>query len=153
MRRTDSLKKTLMLVKIEGRRRGVDRGWDDWMESLTQWTWAWVNSGNWWWTGSPGMLQSMGSQRVRHDWVTELNWMANNIEHLFMWLFAVFMSSLKCLLKFWSFFLISLMSFQISDVFVELLTLDMDLFLHTCFADIFFFSVIQSFQLCSAHGL
>ena len=44
------------------------------MTSLTEWTWVWVNFGSWWWTGVPGMLQSMGSQRVRHDWVTELNW-------------------------------------------------------------------------------
>ena len=50
-----------------------DRGWDGWMASLTQWTWVWVNSGSWWWTGRPGVLQSMVSQRVRHDWVTELN--------------------------------------------------------------------------------
>ena len=41
----------------------------------TQWTWVWVNSGSWWWTGRPGVLQSMGSQRVRHDWATELNWL------------------------------------------------------------------------------
>ena len=44
------------------------------MASPTQWTWVWVNSGSWWWTGSPGVLQFMGSQRVKHDWVTELNW-------------------------------------------------------------------------------
>ena len=44
------------------------------MASPTQWTWVWVNSGSWWWTGKPGMLQSMGSQRVRHDWATQLNW-------------------------------------------------------------------------------
>ena len=53
---------------------GDDRGWDGWMASLSQWTWVWVNSGNWWWTGRPGVLQFMGSQRVRHDWATELNW-------------------------------------------------------------------------------
>ena len=53
---------------------GDDRGWDGWMASLTQWTWVWVNSGSWWWTGRPGMLQSMGSQRVGLDWGTELNW-------------------------------------------------------------------------------
>ena len=53
---------------------GDDRGWDGWMASPTQWTWVWVNSGRWWRTGRPGMLQFMGSQRVRHDWVTELNW-------------------------------------------------------------------------------
>ena len=50
---------------------GVDRGWDGWMASPTQWTWVWVNSGSWWWTGRPGMLHSMGSQRVRHNWATE----------------------------------------------------------------------------------
>ena len=49
-------------------------GWDDWMASLTQWTWAWVSSGSWWWTGRLGVLQSMGSQRIRHNWVAELNW-------------------------------------------------------------------------------
>ena len=52
---------------------GDDRGWDCWMASPTQWTWVWVNSGSWWWTGRPGMLQFMRSQRVGHDWVTELN--------------------------------------------------------------------------------
>ena len=50
-------------------------GWDGWMASLTQWTWVWVSSGSWWWTGKPGMLQSMESQRVGQDWATELtNW-------------------------------------------------------------------------------
>ena len=44
------------------------------MASLTQWTWVWVNSGSWWWTGRPGVLPFMGSQRVGHDWATELNW-------------------------------------------------------------------------------
>ena len=49
-----------------------DRGWDGWMASPTQWTWVWINSGSWWWTGRTGMLRSMGSQRVGHDWTTEL---------------------------------------------------------------------------------
>ena len=53
---------------------GDNRGWDGWMASKTQWTWVWVDSGSLWWTGRPGMLQFMGSQRVRHNWVTELNW-------------------------------------------------------------------------------
>ena len=48
--------------------------WDGWMASPTQWTWAWINSGSWWWTGKPGVLQFMGSQRVGHNWATELNW-------------------------------------------------------------------------------
>ena len=58
---------------------GDDRGWDDWMASLTQWTWVWVISGSWWWTGIPGVLQSMGSQRVGHNWATELNWTGGSL--------------------------------------------------------------------------
>ena len=53
---------------------GDDRGWDGWMASLAQWTWVWVDSRSWWWTGRPGALWFMGSQRVGHDWATELNW-------------------------------------------------------------------------------
>ena len=53
---------------------GSSRGWDGWMTSPTRWTWVWVNSGSWWWTGRPGVLQFMRSQRTRHDWATELNW-------------------------------------------------------------------------------
>ena len=70
MQRADSLEKTLMLGKTEGRRR---RGWQRtrWMSSQTQWTWVWANSGRWWRTGKPGVLQSMGSQRAGHDWATE----------------------------------------------------------------------------------
>ena len=52
---------------------GDDGGWDGWMASPTQWTWVWISSGSWWWTGKPGVLQSMGSRRVGHDWVTTLN--------------------------------------------------------------------------------
>ena len=74
MWRTDSLEKTLMLRKIEAGGEGDNRGWDGCMASPTQWTWVWASSGNWWWTGKAGVLQSMGSQRVRHDWATELNW-------------------------------------------------------------------------------
>ena len=59
-------------LKVGG--EGDNRGWDCWMASQTQWTWVWVNSGNWWWTRRPDMLQSIGSQRDRHDWATELNW-------------------------------------------------------------------------------
>ena len=60
--------------KLKVRGEGDDRGWDGWMASPTQWSWVWVNSGSWWWTGRPGVLQSMGSQGVGHDWATELNW-------------------------------------------------------------------------------
>ena len=62
---------------------GDDRGWDGWMASLIQWTWVWVNSGSWWWTGRPGVLPSMKSQRVGHDWVTELNWSHFSCFYLF----------------------------------------------------------------------
>ena len=59
-------------LKVGG--EGDDRGWGGWIASPTQWTWVWVNSGSWWWTGSPDvLLQSMGLQRVGHDWVIELN--------------------------------------------------------------------------------
>ena len=74
MWRTDSLEKTLMLWKIEGRKR---MGWQRmrwWLPSSTLLTWVWASSGSWWWTGKPAVLQSMGSQRVRHNWVIELNW-------------------------------------------------------------------------------
>ena len=53
---------------------GDDRGWYGWMASLTRWTWVWVNPGSWWWTGRPGVLRFMGSQRVGQNWATELNW-------------------------------------------------------------------------------
>ena len=75
MRRVDSLEKTLMLGGIGGRRRRGQQRMKGWMASPTQWTWVWVHSGSWWWTGRPGVLRFMGSQRVGHDWVTELNWM------------------------------------------------------------------------------
>ena len=74
MRRADSFEKTLFWERLRVGGEGNDRGWDGWMASPTQWIWVWVSSRSWWWTGRPGMLQSMGLQRVGHDWVTELNW-------------------------------------------------------------------------------
>ena len=74
MWRADSLERLWCWEGLGAGGEGDDRGWDGWMASLTRWTWVWVNSGSWWWTGRPGMLQFMGSQRVGHDWVTELNW-------------------------------------------------------------------------------
>ena len=75
MQRADSFEKTLMMGKIEGRRR---RGWQRrrWLDGITPtwWAWVWVNSRSWWWTGRPGVLWFMGSQRVGHDWATEMNW-------------------------------------------------------------------------------
>ena len=68
------LKRPWCWESLEAGGEGDDRGWDGWMASPTQWTWVWVNSRSWWWTGKLGMLKSMGSQRVKHDWVTELDW-------------------------------------------------------------------------------
>ena len=65
-------------LKVGG--EGDHRGWDGWVTSPTQWTWVWVNSGSWRWTGRPGVLQSMGSQRVGDDWETELNWIEKNLQ-------------------------------------------------------------------------
>ena len=73
MRRAGSLERILMLGGIGGSRRREQQRMR-WMASLTQWTWVWVNSGSWGWTGRPGVLRFMGSQRVGHDWATELNW-------------------------------------------------------------------------------
>ena len=87
---------------------GEDRGWDGWMASSTWQTWVWASSGNWWWTGKPGVLQSIGSQRVRHDWVTELiakNWRAacDNIfvnHNIFILILTPFPLSYKLKIKF-----------------------------------------------------
>ena len=84
MRRADSFVKILMLGKIEDPRRS---GWQRmrWLDGITDsMTWVWVNSRSWWWTGRSGVLQSMGLQRVGHDWATELNWTEDDvIEHRF----------------------------------------------------------------------
>ena len=72
--RVDSLEKTWCWEGLGAGGEGNDRGWDGWMASPTWWTWVWVNSGSWWWTGRPGVLRFMGLQRVGHNWVTELNW-------------------------------------------------------------------------------
>ena len=70
--RTNSFERPWCWERLKAGGEGDNRGWDGWMASLTQWTWVWASSGWWWWTGKPGVLQSMRSQRPRHDWATEL---------------------------------------------------------------------------------
>ena len=83
MWRTDSLEKTLMGGRLKAGGEGDGRGWDGWMASLSLWTWVWASLRSWWWTGKPGVLQSMGSQRVGHDWATELKWFISHLLTLF----------------------------------------------------------------------
>ena len=69
------LKRLWCWERLKAGGKGDNRGWDDWMTSLTWWTWVWVDSGRWWWTGRPGVLWFMG-HRVPHNWATELNFVA-----------------------------------------------------------------------------
>ena len=73
-KKTDSFKRPWCWEWLTVEGEGDDRGWDGWMASSTQWTWVWVNSRSWWWTGKPGVLWSIGSKRVGLNWATELNW-------------------------------------------------------------------------------
>ena len=85
MRRVDSLEKTLMLRRLRAEDRG-NRGWDGWMASLTQWTWVWASSRNWWRTKKPGVLQSTGLQSWTRlsNW-TELNWTETKNQQKWGW--------------------------------------------------------------------
>ena len=74
--------------RLQAGGEGDDRGWDGWMASLTRWKWVSVNSGSWWWTGRPGVLWFMGSQRVGHDWATDLIW---SVLHKEMYLFQCYL--------------------------------------------------------------
>ena len=74
MGRLTHLKRLWCWERLRTGGEGADRGWDGWMASPTQWTWVWVDSGSWWWTGRSGVLRFMGLQRVGHDWAIELNW-------------------------------------------------------------------------------
>ena len=89
MQRTDSLKRPWCWERSKARGEGDNREWEGWMASPTQWTWVWVNSGSWCWTGRPVVLWFMGSQRVRHDWVTKLNWN----ERLLLFILIIFNQS------------------------------------------------------------
>ena len=86
MQRTDSLERLWWWERLKVGGEGDDREWDSWMASLTQWTWIWVGSRSWWWTGKPGMLQSMGLKKVGHDWATELNCATPSDTFFLFWL-------------------------------------------------------------------
>ena len=88
------LKRPWCWERLKAGGEGDDRGWDGWMASPTQWTWVWVSFGNWWCTGKPSVLQFMGSQRVVHDWATELNW-------TYLLLIYVSGSTLHHIISFW----------------------------------------------------
>ena len=74
-----ALKRLWCWERLKAGRQGGDKGWDGWMASPTQWAWVWVNSESRQWTGRPGVLQSMGSQRIRHNLVTELSWTEHSL--------------------------------------------------------------------------
>ena len=79
---------------------GDCRRWDGWMASATQWTSIWVGSGSWWWTGKPGVRESLGLQRVGHNWGTELSWINSDVDLPFMYKFIIYICSLmKWLIK------------------------------------------------------
>ena len=95
MHRTDSLDKTLMLERLKAGREGDDRGWDGCMATPTRWTWVRVSFGSWWWTGKPGMLQSVESPRVGHGWATELNWLTT------LWGYSATRENMNCIRIVW----------------------------------------------------
>ena len=96
------LKRLWCCGRLRAGGEGDDTGWDGWMASLTQWTWVWVSSGSWWWTGKCGVLQFMGSQWVGHDWATEMNWteLKNDIQFL-VWVSQISSLNITFLLLKW----------------------------------------------------
>ena len=109
MWRTGSWKRPWFWERLKAGEEGDNRGWDGWMASPAQWTWVWVNYGSWWWTGRPGVLQSMGSQTIGQNWATELNLTRQTFVCKVMSLFFNTLSKLaigflprsKCLLILW----------------------------------------------------
>ena len=130
MRRSDSFEKTLMLGKIQAVGEVDDRGWDGWMASPTQWTWVWVDSRSWWWTGRPGVLRFMGLQRVGHDWATELNWTEFTLIHgpnipgsyVILLFTALDVTSITSHIHNWVLFLLWLRLFLLSGVISPLIS-------------------------------
>ena len=109
MRRANSLERPWCWERLRVGGEGDDRGWDGWMASSTWWTLVRVDSRSWWWTGKPGVLQFMGSQRVGHDWVTDLNWWYRMLNIFYMLTCYLHIFSWSCLFIFcpflnWVFF-------------------------------------------------
>ena len=103
--KTDSTeKRPRCWERLKAGREGDDRGWDGWMASPTQWTWVWVNSGSWWWTGRPGVLQTMESQKIGHDlsdWAELIHSLTLNFKDFHMWLILLSQQWLNLGYKFW----------------------------------------------------
>ena len=109
MRRVNSLERLWCWEGLGAGGEGDDRGWDSWMASPSRWTWVWVNSGSWWWTGRPGVLRFMGSQRVGQDWSTELNWICLSVRSptisSILTIFYIFLrQNLQCKKLYWNYF-------------------------------------------------
>ena len=100
MQRANHWKRPRWWERLRARWEGDDRGCNGWMASLTQWAWVWVSSRSWWWTGKPGILQSMGSQRVRYDLVTEQR-TTNYFKKCFKFIRVILLWSLKVHIKRW----------------------------------------------------
>ena len=124
------LKRRWCWGRLKARGEGDDRGWDGWIASPTQWTWVWVNSGRWWWTGKPGMLQSMGSQRVGHDWTDWTDWLTDiSINSLY---------SLAIII--WT------VGADVTFVFLSYVQI-----LHTVFSPPFKYARLKAFSNCRSH--
>ena len=148
MQRVDSLERLWWWEGLGAGGKGDDRGWDGWMASLTRWTWVWVNSGSWWWTGRPGMLRFIGSQRVGHNRATELNWTEDSWQFGVnkSWAFLVSQSSFEIVfLPYpWSRFNVHLL--DTSSILYKLLSLP----LTPCFVSVwlFFPLYLNSLGIC-----
>ena len=97
------LKRPWCWERLKAGEEGDNRGWDGWMASLTRWTWVWASSRNWWWTGRPGVLQSMQLQRVGHNWATELS---STVRSLSLQTLYDSCCSLRCIFSCWLYRLI-----------------------------------------------
>ena len=111
------LKRPWCWERLRAEGEGDDRGWDGWMASPTQRTWVWVDSRSWWWTGRPGVLRFMGSQRVGHDWATELNW--TELKRVYINLFNLYKTYKYLFVSFIKIFVLSLATKKNLNIFSQ----------------------------------